>query len=188
MVERRERKPTLSVVVVVYNMSREAPRTLHSLSAMYQRHIDPDDYEVIVVDNGSNPPFDQKIVESLAGNFRLIRIDPAPRSPAHAINRGLAEARGDVVGVMIDGARIVTPGLLHFARHGAHLYDKAVVATLGWYLGYDFQRFSMQHGYNHAREDALLSSIDWPKDGYRLFEIGTMGESSADGWFSPIAE
>ena len=38
-------------------------------------------------------------------------IDP---SPAHAINRGLAEARGKVVGVLIDGARIVTPGLLHF--------------------------------------------------------------------------
>jgi GT2 family glycosyltransferase len=40
------RKPDVSVVVVVYNMAREAPRTLHSLSAGYQRHIDPDDYEV----------------------------------------------------------------------------------------------------------------------------------------------
>ena len=35
-----ERKPSLSVVVVVYNMPREAPRTLLSLSATYQRHID----------------------------------------------------------------------------------------------------------------------------------------------------
>src|SRR5260370_30722664 len=93
MFRRRERKPTLSVVVVVYNMSREAPRTLHSLSADYQRHIDPDDYEVIVVDNGSNPPFDQKMVEGLYGNFRLIRIDAAPFSPAHAISRCLAEAK-----------------------------------------------------------------------------------------------
>ena len=80
MFEWRKRKPDLSVVVVVYNMAREAPRTLHSLSAVYQRHIDPDDYEVIVVDNGSNPPLDRKVVEGLAGNFRLIRIDPAPGS------------------------------------------------------------------------------------------------------------
>src|SRR5260370_3017333 len=188
MVERRERKPTLSVIVVVYNIPREAPRTLHSLSAMYQRHIDPGDYEVIVVDNGSNPPFDEKILEGLAGNFRLIRIDPAPCSPARAVNCGLAEAQGDVIGVMIDGARIVTPGLLHFARHGAGLYDKAVVATLGWYLGHDFQSWSMQHGYNQAREDALLNSIDWPNDGYRLFEIGTLDQSSVDGWFQPISE
>jgi len=188
LAEKIESKPAVSVVVVVYNMAREAPRTLHSLSASYQRHIDPDDYEVIVVDNGSNPPFDPKAIEGLSGNFRLIRVDPASPSPAQAVNRGLAEARGDVIGVMCDGARIVTPGLLHFARRGAGLYDKAVVATLGWYLGPDFQWRSMECGYDRAREDALLESVGWPHDGYRLFEIGTMDESSVDSWFRPIAE
>ena len=156
MIEKREHTPDLSVVVVIYNMSREAPRTLYSLSAEYQLHIKPDDYEVIIVDNGSNPPFDPKVIEALSGNFRLIRIDHASPSPAQAINRGLAEARGEVIGVMIDGARIVTPGLLHFATHGARLYDRAVVASLGWYLGFDFQRWSMQYGHDHDREDALL--------------------------------
>jgi hypothetical protein len=188
LIERAEPKPDLSVVVVVYNMAREAPLTLLSLAADYQRHIDADDYEVIVVDNGSDPPFDPKELDRLTGNFRLLRIDQASPSPAQAINRGLTEARGDIVGVMIDGARIVTPGLLHFARHGVDLYDHALVATLGWYLGYDFQTRSMQCGYDDAREDALLRSIDWPSDGYRLFEIGAMDESSIDGWFQPIAE
>lgn len=183
-----EFKPKVSVVVVVYNMAREAPRTLYSLSAEYQRHIDPDDYEVIVVDNGSNPPFDPKVLEGLSGNFRLIRIDNAFPSPAQAINRGIAEARGEVIGVMIDGARIATPGLLHFARHGAKLYDRAVVVTLGWYLGYDLQTWAVTAGYDQSREDALLDSIQWPSDGYRLFEIGTMDESSSDGWFQPISE
>jgi hypothetical protein len=183
-----KRNPAVSVVLVVYNMAREAPRTLYSLSANYQRNIHPDDYEVIVVDNGSNPPLQAKAMAGLAGNFRLVRIDDAAPSPAAAVNRGLAEARGDVVGVMIDGARIVTPGLLHFARHGASLYDKAVVATLGWYLGYDFQGFAIQGGYDQAREDALLESINWPNDGYRLFEISTLDSSSMDGWFQPISE
>jgi glycosyltransferase involved in cell wall biosynthesis len=182
------RRPDVSVVVIVYNIPREAPRTLLSLSATYQRHIDPDDYEVIVIDNGSNPPFDPKVIGDLSGNFRLIRLDPAPPSPAHAINVGLAEAKGDVIGVMIDGARIVTPGLLHFARHGVQLYERAVVATLGWYLGYDFQRWSMQAGYNEVREDALLAGIDWPRDGYRLFEIAALDESSIDGWVYPLQE
>ena len=83
------RKPALSVVVVVYNIPREAPRTLLTLSASYQRHIDADDYEVIVVDNGSKPPFDPALIESLSGNFRLIRIDPAPplrRTPSTAVS------------------------------------------------------------------------------------------------------
>jgi glycosyltransferase involved in cell wall biosynthesis len=188
LAEKIERKPDVSVVVVVYNIPKEAPRTLHSLSAAYQRSIDPDDYEVIVVDNGSTPPVEQQLIDGLSGNFRLIRIDQGHPSPAQALNRGLAEARGDIIGVMIDGARMVTPGLLHFARHGARLYDKAVVATLGWYLGPDFQWRSMESGYDRAREDALLASIEWPTDGYRLFEIGSMDESSVDGWFKPIAE
>ena len=182
------RKPDVSVVVVVHNMAREAPRTLHSLSAAYQRHIDPDDYEVIVVDNGSIPPLDPQLIAGLSGNFRLIRIDHASPSPAQAVNRGLAEASGEIIGVMVDGARIVTPGLLHFARQGTRLHAAAVVAVPGWYLGYDFQRWAMRNGYDKPREDALLAAIEWPRDGYRLFEIATMDESSTEGWFHPVAE
>ncbi len=44
----------LSVVVVFYNMRREAARTLHSLSRAYQQGIDELQYEVIVVENGSD--------------------------------------------------------------------------------------------------------------------------------------
>jgi hypothetical protein len=180
--------PKISLVVVVFNMHREAPRTLYSLSAEYQCYIGADDYEVIVVDNGSSPPFDTQVLRKLSGNFRLVRLDSASPSPARAVNRGLAEAQHDIIGVMIDGARIVTPGLLHFARHAGELFERAVVATLGWYLGFDFQRWAIRHGYDQTREDALLAQIDWPKNGYRLFEIGTPDESSIDGWLQPIAE
>lgn len=176
--------PSLSVIVVVHDMAREAPRTLLSLSAAYQRDIAADDYEVIVVDNGSRVPLDAREFGGLEGAFRFIRIDPAPASPAHAINRGLAEARGDVLGVMIDGARMVTPGVLHFALAGARLYRRAVVATLGWYLGSDFQSHAALCGYGPADEDALLDSIDWFDEGYRLFDISTPDESSADGFLS----
>jgi glycosyltransferase involved in cell wall biosynthesis len=184
----RRRRPELSVVVVVHNMVREAPRTLYSLSAKYQRNIAADDYEIIVVDNGSTPALDAKVIDGLTGHFRLIRLDPAPPSPAAAINRGLAEARGKVIGVMVDGARLVTPGILHFARHGVSLYPRAVVVTLGWYLGRDLQRWSIEAGYDKRREDEMLASIGWPQDGYRLFEIGAFDEGSLDGWFSQIDE
>lgn len=169
-------------------MQREAARTLYSLSADYQRDIDPDDYEIIVVDNGSNPVFDTTVFENLRGNFRVIRLFPAPPSPAHAINVGLASARGDIIGVMIDGARIVTPGLLHYARTGVKMFPGAVVATLGWYLGYDQQRWGIDCGYNKEREDTLLEAIDWKNNGYRLFEISAGDETTVDGWFSVLCE
>jgi hypothetical protein len=135
------------------------------------------------------PAFDRGVLDRLAGNFRLIRIDDVPPSPAKAINLGLASARAQVIGVMIDSARIVTPGLLHFAVHGMRMFKRAVVMTLGWYLGSDSsQRFVMDTGYDKPREGALFASIDWMNDGYRLFEIVALDESSVQGWLSPANE
>jgi hypothetical protein len=47
---------------------------------------------------------------------------------------------------------------------------------------------SVQAGYNQQQEDNLFAAIGWPRDGYRLFEIATLDESSLDGWFFPIQE
>jgi Glycosyl transferase family 2 len=178
----------LSVVVVAYDIVRELPRTLLSLSVGYQRGVTAADYEVIVVDNGSSPAVDPAIFRELVGQFRLLRIEDASASPAHAVNVGLQEARGDMVGVMVDGARLASPGFVRFALAGSHISPRSAVVTLGWHLGYDFQRYALQSGWTRADEDRLLESIDWPNDGYRLFEIATMAESSVDGWFEPLFE
>jgi tetratricopeptide (TPR) repeat protein len=180
--------PRCSVVVVAYDIERELPRTLRSLSADYQRGISEADYEVIVVDNGSPTPVTERAFADLSGQFRLIRIDDAPPSPAGAVNRGLQEARGDLVGVMVDGARLATPGLLHLACVASEIHGRSGVATLGWYVGHDHQRFALEAGWSTADEDRLLASIRWPENGYDLFSISTMDESSTHGWFSGIFE
>jgi glycosyltransferase involved in cell wall biosynthesis len=181
-------RPEVSMVVVVHDMGREAPRTLLSLSSTYQQHILANEYEVIVVDNGSTLPLDPHVVANLNGNFQLIRLDEAPPSPAHAINVGLAAARGNVIGVMIDGARLATPGLLHFGRAGTKLFPRAIVVSPGWHLGFDQQRWSIKAQYNRSREDTLLQSIRWPEDGYRLFEIAALDEPAVDCWFGHVYE
>jgi glycosyltransferase involved in cell wall biosynthesis len=45
--------PRLSVIVISYNMARELPRTVRTLSPALQQDIGEDDYEIIVIDNGS---------------------------------------------------------------------------------------------------------------------------------------
>ena len=168
-------RPEVSIVVVVHDIPREARRTLLSLSADYQRDIRGEEYEVVVVDNGSTPPVDESLLDGLDGNFRILRVEDAPPSPARAVNVGIAAARADIIGVMIDGARMVSPGLLHFARSGARLYDQAVVTALGWNLGFDArQRWAVDCGYTREREDGLLEAVGWPRDGYRLFEIAAL--------------
>jgi glycosyltransferase involved in cell wall biosynthesis len=181
-------RPSVSVIVVVYNMGREAPRTLFSLSAAYQRRIAAEQYEVIVVDNGSAPPLDHRFLETMEGNYRVIRIDDADPSPVAAINRGHAEARGDLVGVLIDGARIASPGLLGLAAMAGRLADRTVILTLGFHLGSCVQMQSVLHGHDQEAEDRLLAQSGWTEDGYRLFDISVFAGSSAQGWFRPINE
>jgi len=98
----------VSIVVVAYNMERELPRTLRSLSPQMQLGIDDIEYEIVVVDNGSDTPVD---LGADASWVRLIRIDDASPSPVEAINHGIDIASGDLVGVMIDGARLASPGM-----------------------------------------------------------------------------
>lgn len=180
--------PRLSVIVVAYNMAREIPRTIRSLSPAMQRGISPDDYEVIVVDNGSTDHFDQDACRQWGGNLRFVSVpDPTP-SPVSAVNLGLSLAEGGLCGVLVDGARMVTPGLLASALAGASISRRTVVATVGFHLGPDHQSRSLLKGYNQSVEDRLLTEVDWTKDAYRLFKIAVFAGSSAKGWFVPMTE
>lgn len=181
-------KPKLSLVVVGYNMARELPRTIRSLSPAMQRDIDPKDYEVILIDNGSTQTFDEGELRDFLPDLAVHRFQNATASPVPAINFGLAQARGDLVGVCIDGARMSSPGLLAKALAASQLHKRAVIGTIGFHLGPEVQMESVKRGYNQAIEDELLANSGWEKDGYRLFTISAFAGSSAGGWFELPAE
>lgn len=180
--------PSLSVVVVAYEMRRELPRTIRSLSPAMQRDVDAGDYELVVVDNGSSRPPDRAACEAFGARLRWLRIEGASPSPAAAVNRGLAEARAPLVGVIVDGARIASPGLLRHASAAARLHPRPVISPLAFQLGPDLQRRALATGYDREAEDALLARCGWTEDGYRLFELSVPGGSSRHGWFEPPAE
>lgn len=180
--------PTLSIVIVAYRIERELPRTLQSFSVEYQEGVQAEEYEVVVVDNGSPAPIDPRMVRRFGPNFKCCRIDEAPPSPARAANLGVRESQGEVVGVLVDGARIVTPGVLKYALAAFSMYPDPTVATLAWHLGPGPQQESMQAGYDQEEEDRLLASVGWPRDGYRLFEISALAPSSSGGYSQPLAE
>lgn len=128
-------KNLLSIVIVYYNIPAQFRRTLYSLSPVFQRGIDPADYEVLVVDNGSSEPPDVREAIALGMNVEVLRIDEASSSPARAINLGLNASLGRTVGVFIDGARLASPGLLCQALAALRVSDRAVVGSRGRYLG-----------------------------------------------------
>jgi cephalosporin hydroxylase len=165
----------LSVVVVFYNMRREARRTLHSLSRAYQEGVIGTSYEVIAVENGSDD--DKKLgaafVRDFGPEFRYLDLGAAAgRSPVGALNRGIAISRGRSLALMIDGAHVLTPGVLRFGLQGLATYARSIVATQQWYVGPGQQGDAMDDGYDRPYEDRLFEHIQWPANGYRLFEIG----------------
>ncbi len=178
----------LSVVVVAHDMARELPRTLRTFAPGYQQGIEADRFEVVVVDNGSAVPIEPSQIASLPGNVRLLRIDDAPASPAFAANRGIADAVGALVGLVVDGARMASPGLLAMALKAARVADRPVVASLGWHLGTTRQSADDDPSERQLAEDELLASVPWEREGHRLFEISTLADSSARGWFGPMGE
>src|SRR5690348_5093609 len=79
----------LSVVVVFYNMKREAARTLHSLSRSYQRGLEDVDYELIVVEIGSAPDqvLGEDFVRSFGKELRYLDLGAeATPTPVDALN------------------------------------------------------------------------------------------------------
>jgi glycosyltransferase involved in cell wall biosynthesis len=185
---RRNEQLPLSLVVVAYDMTRELPRTLRTLAAGFQRDIDATDYEVVLVDNGSPDPLEEAVTGAFPGRLRVQRLDPASPSPARAANVGLALAEGELVGLLIDGARMASPGLLAYARLARRLADRPVIATLGWHLGPVVHMHAAEAGYDQAAEDRLLAESRWEADGYRLFAISKLAASSSRGWFGPLGE
>jgi hypothetical protein len=178
--------PRLSVVVIVYDMVAQAMRTLHTLSTDYQRGVTAGDYEVIVVENRSARCLDPAAVAALPGRFRYVLRDEAGVSPAPAINAGLALAQGATVGLMIDGARMLTPGVIAGALAAARMNPRTLVGVPGYQLGP--VPHNLAPGRVSAHDDALLAKVGWPGDGYRLFDVASLSLANRMGFFRPFME
>ncbi len=178
--------PRLSIIVIAYDMAHQALNTLKSLAPGYQQGIAADDYEVIVIENRSAHCMDAAAIAALPGNFRYRLRENDSVSPARAINEALAEARGAFIGIMIDGARMVTPGVLRFALMAHRISPMAVVAVPGYQLGPIPHH--LNRGRSHQEDHDALTSIGWPQNGYRLFDIASISPANRAGFFETFME
>jgi glycosyltransferase involved in cell wall biosynthesis len=178
----------ISVIIAAHELRREIGRTVRSLVPPYQIGLKPADVEIIVLDNGSTEDIDASWFADLDSPVRVLRWPAGNPSPCVALNAGVRAARHPLVAVLIDGARMASPGLLSRALMAGRIADDVFVATMGFHLGPDTQQRSRLNGYCAEVEDRLLAEIDWFADGYRLFEICARGESYRHGVLSDFPE
>lgn len=181
-------EPVLSIVVVVYDMPRQAMNTLYTLSRRHQRDVADINYEVVVVENLSRHRLDPRDIAKLGPEFRYVPRREEGMSPVHAVNEGIAMARADIIGIMIDGARMVTPGIVRNTVDAFKAFPDAVVAAPGFHLGHQDQQEHRAAQYNERAERRLLSTVAWKWNGYRLFAISTLSGANPFGYLHPMME
>ncbi len=175
------------MVVVVHRMARQAENTLFSLSSRYQRNAGSLDYEIIVVENTSSDLLGEARAGSAGGErVRYFLRDEPGTSPAPALNFGVARARARRIGIVIDGARMVTPRVVEYAALASRMDPEALVVVPGYHLGKEEQQRSP--GYDESVEQGLLAGIGWKANGYRLFEVSCLSSANPHGVFHPFME
>lgn len=179
--------PWLTIVVIFYNNQREAERTLYTLSQDYQQNVHANNYNVIAIDNGSSKALNAEMVEGFGPNFKYHYFDTDLPAPCEALNWGIRQATTPYVMCIIDGAHMVTPNLIAESGVVFSAYPNAFVYTVPFHLGESLQNESMLRGYNQEKEDELLDSIDWKKNGYLLFSISEV-RSAQHSFFSKVTE
>jgi hypothetical protein len=138
-------------------MAAQIKNTLRSLLPPYQRGVETNHYEIILIDNGSAKILDNE-TRTISPNLQYIYLPPNESSPnpASAMNRAAALARAPLLCLMIDGARMLTPGVLSWGIRLLELSPGAIVEVRGWHLGPKWQPESVTEGYNHETETQLL--------------------------------
>ena len=180
--------PKLSILVIVYRMRRQAMNTLYSLSTHYQHQVNADEFEVVVMENRSDQNLFPAEVKALGPNFHYKLRDEQKPTPVYAVNEGIDHCRGEYVCIMIDGARMVSPGLVHNTLALLSAVPDSLICAPGYHLGTNIQKFHLSSGHDEVVEQQLLDKIDWKSNGYRLFNISCFSEANMHGFFHPLME
>ena len=160
--------------------------TLYSLSARYQRDVGEESYEVIVVENSSANMLNPDAVTDLGNNFRYLSRRENGVSPAPAINEALSHCRGRHLGLMIDGARMLTPRVVSYSLQVLAL-GNSIVMVPAYYLT-EAGRSEADPSDILQQEETLLRELHWQEDGYRLFREACFSNGNRHGYLDPIME
>ncbi len=186
--DKSEMCPILSVLVIGYQMAIQLENTLYTLSVNYQQEVNANDYEVIVVENESDNNMPDEVVAKLPPNFHFHRRPNTSVSPVPAIEFGLTQCRGKYLGVIIDGAQMLTPKVLKYVLMACRVSEQPLIAVPGYHLGTSQQHEVTNSSELMRQQTEFLSNNDWQGDGYLLFQWACFSPGNRHGYLHPLME
>jgi hypothetical protein len=181
-------RPKLSIIVVLFRIPRQGDNTVYSLSARHQRNVTEDDYEIVVVENSSDAVYGPERAFSHGRNVRYFFREEHGVSPVPAVNFGFEQARAPLVAFMVDGAHMVTPGLVEHALLAQRTFSNPLIAVPAHHLGKVEHHLNRSAGYDERVEEKLLAESGWTQDGYALFGISRWSGANYSGFLCPAIE
>lgn len=147
--------PLFSVVIPAYNAELYLPTTLQSVWAQTE-----DDYEVVVIDDGSTDGMGNWLARQTDPRLRVVR--QINQGECAARNRGMSEARGTYI-ALLDADDAWTPNHLALARQALEAHPE-----YSWYAGAYRRIVSEQLEPKHFTAQATqqhLNAVNWYLEG-----------------------
>lgn len=170
-------RPLISVIIP----TKDHPKDLEKCIASILEKTSYENYEILVVDNGSTDPETFKLFEKyeseLKEKFRVLRLD-IPFNYSELNNRGVEETRGEYILLLNNDIQIISKGwmtrMLEFAQQdhigavGGKLYyadhtiqHSGVIVGLGGVAGHSHKFYKAKSGgyFNRLFIDANYSAV-----------------------------
>lgn len=148
----------LSIVIGSYELRHQIRKTIVSIMEAIER-ASMKDVEVVIADNSKENSVQDEIGEAREG-IRVVECGMHDMSIHAAINKVAADTEGEYLCIMIDGARIWSPGILSKWKH--LMSTNTVVHVPNYQLGKSHQMYREKSGYSQETEESLLEAIGWP--------------------------
>lgn len=178
MIAARPSGPRITVQLCTYNRRRLLGSVL---TALFDQDLDPDHYEVVLVDDGSTDGSFEAVVEPLHPPCAFTVVRQRNAGLARGRNVGIARARGDIL-LFMDDDVLATRGLLsaHLRFHETHARSicRAAVINVSSFDELPPPRYSWR---NYSGAYFWTTNVSVPRD--VLERVGGFDERFSEyGW------
>lgn len=174
----------LSIIIPTFNQAWELEKTLYSLSR--QIGMEYKDYEILLMNLNPDDLYTYSVAGSYAAkckNLRLIQIHDEKvntiKNSTFGLNLGSRQyAKGEILLLVVDPARIPTPGVVRKTRDCFERFGNEIVTTT---IPYHFLKHSNTPGFTVKECREAFMKTRWQKDIYCLMDYAADTNISISG-------
>jgi len=168
-------RPYVSVVIPTYRHAWELDQVMYSI-LVKGKGVSFHEYEVIIINDDPDDVATKSVAERYnrrGGNVRYVEVYDSKQSgitnATRAGNIGARTyARGDLLIMVVDSARIVTPLAVRKTRDEFEKFGPNITTTMH---PYHIGRHYTDQSWTKEQCRALMEEIKWKRDPYRLMRV-----------------